>query len=205
MKKIFLAAAATLLIVAPVTAQTRYEKTYTDSKQLSVEGTLNDAGKRTGQWTWWYPTGQMSQQGSYLNGQKTGTRTFYYEDGSRMAEECHGTGVSRSWYRNGDLKSEVNVENGKKNGLYRSWHDNGQVEEEITYVNGSREGETSQWHNTGQLKFCGLYRNNELQGKGTWWLANGRLDMEGNLVDGEQDGVWKFYWRTNGKLGIQGS
>ena len=109
MKRLILTAAVTLAISFTLTAQTRYEKTYSNSKQLSVEGTLNDQGKRTGNWTWWYPNGQMSQQGSYVNGQKSGTWTLYYEDGSRMAEECHGTGVSRSWFRNGDLKSEVNV------------------------------------------------------------------------------------------------
>ena len=130
MKKILIAAASMLLPLSLI-AQKPYQKTYSGTNQLSVEGQLNDEGHRTGTWTWWYPTGQMSQQGSYVNGQKSGTWTLYYEDGSRMAEECHATGVSRSWFHNGDLKSEVNVEKGKRNGLYRSWYDNGQKEEEI--------------------------------------------------------------------------
>lgn len=70
MKKTIILLAATLAFPSLLAAQTRYEKTYSDSKQLSVEGTLNDEGKRTGNWTWWYPNGQMSQQGSYVNGTK---------------------------------------------------------------------------------------------------------------------------------------
>ena len=193
------------LTVATTQAQTQYRKTYDSSKQPSVEGTLNEAGRRTGSWTWWYPNGQVSQQGTYNAGQKTGTWVLYYDDGSKMAEECHTTGISRSWHRNGDLKSEVAVENGKKNGTYRSWYANGQQEEELIYRNGSREGQTTQWHENGKVKFKGLYKDNELQGNATWWTPQGFKDMEGNMVNGEQDGKWTFYWRTNGKIGIQGT
>ena len=129
MKKIALLLAALAALPLTSAAQTRYERTYTDSKQLSVEGTMDASGRRDGEWRWWYPSGRISQQGTYSAGKKTGVWTVYYEDGNRMSEECHsGDGVSRSWYRNGDLQSEVNVRNGRREGTYRSWHKNGQLQ-----------------------------------------------------------------------------
>ena len=95
MERHLTALAALILLATSINAQTPYRKTFSDSKQVSVEGTLNANGQRSGNWTWWYPTGQMSQQGSYINGKKTGVWTLYYEDGSRLAEECYSNGVSR--------------------------------------------------------------------------------------------------------------
>ena len=85
MKKIIVLGILTLML-APLSAQKHYERKYENSNQLSVQGTLNNAGRRTGSWTWWYPNGKISQEGSYDNGAKTGTWTLYYEDGSRLAE-----------------------------------------------------------------------------------------------------------------------
>ena len=36
------------------TAQTPYQKKYSNSNQPAVQGTLNDQNRRTGSWTWWY-------------------------------------------------------------------------------------------------------------------------------------------------------
>ena len=140
MRRDILVVLAAMMLPLGAAAQKPYQKKYNNSDQSSVEGTLNDQGLRTGNWTWWYPDGRVSQQGSYVNGERVGVWTSYYTDGSRMAEECYVNGTSRSWHRNGDLKSEVEVKNGKRTGVYRSWHDNGQKEEEVTYVDGSREG-----------------------------------------------------------------
>lgn len=205
MKKLTALVLIGLAAATCVQAQTPYSKKYQGSNQNSVEGTLDAAGRRTGNWVWYYQNGRVSQRGAYNAGNKTGTWTFFYEDGSRMAEECHTTGVNRKWFRNGDLHSEVNIVDGRPDGTFRSWYDNGQLEEEIVYVNGSREGQTSQWHRNGKLRFRGEYRNNELQGQATWWTETGSKDMEGLMVDGEQEGLWRFYWRTNGKLGIEGN
>ena len=87
MKKSLIIALA-LVAGLTATAQTPYQKKYSNSNQPSVQGTLNDQNRRTGSWTWWYLNGKISQEGSYNNGEKTGVWTLYYEDGSRMAEEC---------------------------------------------------------------------------------------------------------------------
>ena len=119
MKRYSILLVACIMIATAAQAQTQYRKTYSGSNQTSVEGTMNASGKRTGSWTWWYPNGQVSQQGTYADGRRSGIWIYYYDDGSKMAEECYTNGVNRSWYRNGDLKSEVAVENGKRNGIYR--------------------------------------------------------------------------------------
>ena len=50
MKKIIVLGILTLML-APLSAQKHYERKYENSNQLSVQGTLNNAGRRTGSWT----------------------------------------------------------------------------------------------------------------------------------------------------------
>ena len=42
-------------------------------------------------------------------------------------------GPYKSYYKNGQLWSEVNYIVGKRNGIYKSYHDNGQLKEEVNY------------------------------------------------------------------------
>ncbi|MDG1916330.1 MAG: hypothetical protein P8I29_00780 [Flavobacteriales bacterium] len=32
------------------------------------------------------------------------------------------------------------------------------------------------------------------------YYENGQLQEESTLVDGKKDGLWKYYWESNGKL-----
>ena len=102
-------------------AQIRYQKFYDAQQQkAAVEGMMTDDSVRTGDWTWWHQNGRVYQQGKYNeHGEKVGTWKVFYDDGSKCAEECYGNGTSREWYQNGNLKSEVTVANGLKQGTVK--------------------------------------------------------------------------------------
>ena len=204
-KKISLLLLCTLAM--QLNAQVRYQKFYDkEQRHTAVEGMMSDDSVRIGQWTWWHQNGKVYQQGTYNDrGEKTGVWKQFYDDGSRCAVECYGTGTSQEWYRNGTLKSEIRVKDGKKNGTYRSWYENGKQKDEIVFVNGLKQGTSKEWHENGKIKFEGTYKDNELNGNAVWWTENGFIDMKGRLENGEQQGEWLFYWRTNGKLGIRGN
>ena len=79
-KKTIIALIACLTATTVMHAQTMYRKNFSGTNQLSVEGPIAENGKRTGNWTWWYPSGKVSQQGSYSNGKKSGVWTVFYDD-----------------------------------------------------------------------------------------------------------------------------
>ena len=62
-------------------------------------------------------------------------------------------GVFRTYYyEQKKLKSEVFMNNGKREGVYKSYWENGQLWEEVNYINDKMNGiYKSYWHN-GKLK-----------------------------------------------------
>ncbi|MBR0072817.1 MAG: hypothetical protein IJP95_03180, partial [Bacteroidales bacterium] len=124
MKHIVFAFALVAFVVS-ASAQ-KFVKYYDEEKtQKSVEGQYSGKTK-VGDWTLYHPNGKVYQQGSYDNrGDKVGVWKTFYDDGSKCAEETYGNGTNREWHRNGKLKSEVAVADGKKNGTYKSWYNNG--------------------------------------------------------------------------------
>ena len=53
-----------------------------------------------------------------------------------MSEENNYSGVDRTYYdpEKTQLKSEVFIHNGKKEGVYKSYHSNGQLYVEVNYI-----------------------------------------------------------------------
>ena len=49
-------------------------------------------------------------------------------------------GLSRQWYKNGQLKGEENFKEGKPSGLFKHWYSNGQLMEEVYWLWGLKEG-----------------------------------------------------------------
>jgi antitoxin component YwqK of YwqJK toxin-antitoxin module len=51
------------------------------------------------------------------------------------------TGVHRTYYKTGELESEVFMNNGKKEGEYKEFYESGQLWEICNYINDKKEGE----------------------------------------------------------------
>jgi antitoxin component YwqK of YwqJK toxin-antitoxin module len=77
-----------------------------------------------GQYSSWYPNGQLHQQGDYLNGNKHFTWTEWYEDGQRSEETSyrHGEKYGRNvaWHPNHDIKYIAHYKYEALHGLYIS-------------------------------------------------------------------------------------
>jgi antitoxin component YwqK of YwqJK toxin-antitoxin module len=52
------------------------------------------------------------------------------------------SGIDRTYYdpEKTQLKSEVFIHNGKKEGVYKSYHEDGQLKVEINYIDGKENG-----------------------------------------------------------------
>tara|TARA_B110000240_G_C13451797_1_gene432864 strand:+ start:134 stop:1444 length:1311 start_codon:yes stop_codon:yes gene_type:complete len=82
-------------------------------------------------------------------------------------------GLSKSWYENGQLKSEGEYKENKKEGLFKTYYENGEVESEIFWENDIKKGTHVGYYDNGNLKFNGnSFFNNEKEIWMTSWNYN---------------------------------
>jgi antitoxin component YwqK of YwqJK toxin-antitoxin module len=100
------------------------------------------------------------------------------------------TGFVREWYLNGgQVKSECNYKDGKRDGAKRFWYEDGQLKSECNYKDGKRDGAEKGWYEDGQLKSECNYKD------GKWdlwkgWNEDGQLQF--NYKDGRHAGNTEF-------------
>ncbi|MBB77379.1 MAG: hypothetical protein CL844_00065 [Crocinitomicaceae bacterium] len=122
---------------------------------------------------------------SILSFSQTEEIKTYYENGQLNEEftlvDGWKEGIYKSYYENGQLYSKGKYRDGIKIGLWKIYFDNGKLFKEINWID---ELENMGWKE-------GIYREYDY---------NGILLVEGNYIDGKRDGIWKYYWKSNGKL-----
>ena len=99
------------------------------------------------------------------------------------------TGFVREWYEDGQLKSECNYKDGKRDGAEKGWYEDGQLKYECNYKDGKRDGAEKGWYEDGQLKSECNYKD------GKWdlwkgWNEDGQLQF--NYKDGRHGGNTEF-------------
>lgn len=84
------------------------------------------ARAETGTWSWWYPDGELREQGSYEHGRRAGVWTQWYPNGQKRAQGerrfCASTGRS------------------EREGVWVFWHPNGREAARGLYCAGLRCG-----------------------------------------------------------------
>lgn len=102
-------------------------------------------------------------------------------------------------WENGQLEMEVNLKNGKPDGLWKSYHKNGQLRQEGTYKNGKQNGLFTGYHQNGRLESVGTIKDGKPDGFVQLYWENGELMTEGTFNDGKKEGPFKIY-HWNGQL-----
>ena len=96
--------------------------------------------------------------------------------------------VHRDFYRNGQIRQEVPLRNGHKQGVIRTWHRNGILASEEPFENDLLHGICRQWDESGHL--LGRYKMVHGTGIQRHWHDNGQLQVEVSTVRG------RFYGRN---------
>lgn len=165
---------------------------------LLGEGFFDENGLKTGKWRLFdnhykYFYGE----GSYKNGKKEGLWTYYYPDrsieqqGKYIADKPEDDWV---WfYKNGKVRREESFVNGKNEGKYTEYDINGKIIVSGEYFDGAKQGD---WiYSVGNITKNGSY---EIDQKNGYWKSfftdSGNISFEGNFVNGDADGVHKFYY-----------
>jgi len=105
--------------------------------------------------------------------------------------------IQKTFYRNGQLREQVPVRNGRRHGVARIWHKNGKRASEEPYENGLLHGVCRHWNEAGRL--VGEYRMIHGTGLQRDWHDNGKLQIEVSTVHGEFCGRNRI-WLRDGTL-----
>ena len=65
-----------------------------------------------------------------------------------------------------------------------SYYSNGQIASETNHIDGKRDGKRTDWYEDGQKEFEGNYKDGKVDGKWTEWDENGQIKSEATYKDG---------------------
>lgn len=117
-----------------------------------------------------------------------GNKEVYFEKNGKK------DGIYKSYYKNGNLKEEIDYKNGVKNGVSREYYESGELEQEFNFINGLCSGPCKMFYKNGQLNFQSNYNNNgKLEGKTKHYFKNGLLHEERFYQNNKSKKVKKYF------------
>ncbi len=91
--------------------------------------------------------------------------------------------ISRSYTKDGRLKSEISVKNGLRDGLCKTYYGNGKVSLEMIYQAGKRHGTSRRYYESGILYQETEYKEDKMDGSRKKYTEQGKLMSEENFVN----------------------
>lgn len=187
----------------------------------------NDKGDLNGLQVYYYKSGKKSNESNYKDGQREGLTIDYFPGGNKQAEVTYSSGdkhgYQKSWFIYGQLQEEGWYQEGSLQGTWLTYDEQGNLSIRSEYLNNNLEGYKEEFFPNGkkdnearyklgwmeqfvqydtmgkEINRCDLRNGN---GKFRALLVNGKLYAEGNYVDGDFDGSYKFYY-FDGSLSTQ--
>jgi len=109
----------------------------------------------------------------------------------------------KSYWENGNLKSELGYEDGKLNGKAVWYYENGEKEQEVYYKNNVLDGPLIRWYKNGHMETESYYQDGKLEGTAVTYEENGNKALEENYKNDTLSG--KFYqWYRSGSIRVKG-
>lgn len=201
-------------------------KIYYPNSQVKEEGSFDDKGKKTGVWKTYFYNGTLSNEASYLNGQKEGTGIEFDRDGKKYYEYEYKGGnytMVRFFDKQGNIikefKEEKNVlkytfytpeglrffdgalKNGKADGLWTTYFTTtNTVFKTVNYLNGELVGDWTEYYGDGVLRHKSTYKKDKQEGIATTYFQDGKtIKNEYCATDGEAAGLVKHYFPNGSK------
>lgn len=169
-----------------------------ESGKMESMGTYKD-GKEDGYWVGWYENGYKKEEGDYLEGERDGNWTTWNINGKKTSEEYWVNGIidsktSYSWYKNGQMRYEINFKYGGLHGIEKEWYEDGKNKFKHYWNKGRPDGEWVEWYNNGQKKYEGNWDNGSREGEWHYYYINGNIEKEGYYKNDEMVSDWTFYY-----------
>ena len=112
----------------------------------------------------------------------------FYSFAYQIDENFTGQVIKK--YKNGQVKSIENFKNGKLNGEFKEFFEDGKLFQIATFKNGDMKN-IKVFYENGNLKF--EQKLKDRKGKYRGYYPNGILEVEGEVFQGDEIGLWKYY------------
>ena len=100
--------------------------------------------------------------------------------------------------KDGTKEWEREWSDGKPSGAWRSWYANGQMRSECFFAGPAEERPMTLWFDNGQRRMQGPAQDGVRGGHWKVWFANGQLAEEGEFVGSRREGEWQA-WSEDGQ------
>jgi antitoxin component YwqK of YwqJK toxin-antitoxin module len=117
-----------------------------------------------------------------------------YEDEAGKTKNGHYF----SFHANGIASNVGRYIHGKQEGVNTSYHTNGVIADSGLYHNGKVADKRFRWHSNGYMSDS-ISRVNDSTEVHVGWFDDGQLAFAGYLVNGKENGKWKYY-HHNGQV-----
>ena len=100
--------------------------------------------------------------------------------------------------KDGSKEWERGWDRGKPAGVWRSWYANGQMRSEVFFEGPAEERPMTFWFESGQRRMQGPAKDGVRCGRWKIWYENGTLAEEGEFVGSQREGEWQA-WSADGQ------
>lgn len=151
--------------------------------------------------------GLTKREGRLEGGLQSGEWTYYYESGQRRAHgrytDDHQTGPWTYWFENGGIEwSGAFDGNGKRTGEWTFFYPDSTMRARGRYIGDFEDGPWEFFGEHGSLDRAGPYAAGKLSGPWTYFHGAGRPKAEGICHRGQRIGPWRI-WDGDGKQSVQ--
>ena len=208
---------------------------YSENGMLKPEDNsfMKKGNRENGEYTEWYPNGNLSEHGFYKNGKEDGLYETYNERQGYLYSRINykegvQEGLSEYFHPNGTLRSRTNWKDGKIDGTHELFHDDGSLSYIRHYKGGSYDGLAASYNRDGTPIETLEFKNGREHGKHEMYFSDGKqvklveyyddgklhgakikYDYDGyprsieNYVHGARQGVQEYYDYGHGKLALK--
>jgi hypothetical protein len=92
-------------------------------------------------------------------------------------EKAADTQQRLEYYENGNVKRQVKLINGKKEGQFTEFYPDGKIKGQRWFINDLENGRTLLYHRNGKIKEVQYYAEGKKQGGDTLWYDTGQIEF----------------------------
>jgi antitoxin component YwqK of YwqJK toxin-antitoxin module len=148
----------------------------------------------------------LRAQHQMKQGKMNGLSKQYYDDGKleseMFTENGKANGLGKEYYQNGNLRLETTYKDNKPEGLVKHYYENGNLSAEAIYKNDKPEGLAKQYYETGELRWEQNMKNGQLNGQTKQYYEDGTIKTDVVYKNGKMNGTYKQYYET-GELQVE--
>jgi hypothetical protein len=108
-------------------------------------------------------------------------------------------GVEKIYYPSGALQWSREFDHGQPKGIWRSWYEDGQPRSESFFGDPSVDTIMTWWYPGGHIQSRGPARNGVHRGVWRFYYQNGHVAEEGTFFENQRHGDWHA-WSADGKV-----